>query len=442
MLNQIKKFIQQENLFSIDDKIVLTVSGGIDSMVLAHIFLELKADFMIAHCNFGLRGEDSDNDEKFVAQFAHQNNILFFTKKFDTLHFCEQHKITIQEGARKLRYEWFYEIAKEQKCDFIATAHHQDDNLETILLNIGRGTGFFGIKGILPKHNKRIRPLLNTTKEQIYQYAKQNNILWREDSSNEKIDYQRNQIRHQLVPIYHQISPNLVNSLGDTMERMRMAYHILEQNIQSTINLFVKKEGIYELLDMGKLKTTENPFFYFSEYLKKYNFFYQNAKKIWEKQPYKVGKIVYSNKGKNRLLMDRKYWIMAKKQVYQTYILEKNITEINIGNQILSINEISRPDDFKLPKNEVYLDIKKIQFPLIIRNYKNGEKFYPLGMKGKSQKMSDFLTNQKLSRFEKESTLILESEQKIAWVINHRASELYKCDKHTEKVLHLKFLEQ
>ncbi|TAE71456.1 MAG: tRNA lysidine(34) synthetase TilS [Bacteroidetes bacterium] len=439
MLNQIKKFIQQENLFSDTDKILLAVSGGIDSMVLAAVFLEINVNFIVAHCNFGLRAEDSENDETFVKNWAKQNNILFFTKKMDTLYFCEQYKMTIQEGARKLRYQWFEELSIQENCNFIATAHHQNDNLETILLNIGRGTGFFGVKGILPKHHKRIRPLLNVTKEQIYEYAKQNNILWREDSSNEKIDYQRNQIRHQLVPIYHQVSPNLHQSFSDTIERMRMAYFILEKNITETINTFVKKEEIYELIDMEALKNTENPFFYFSEYLKKYNFSYQLTKKIWENQPYQTGKIMVSNRGKNRLLIDRKYWIVAKKQQYQTYVIENNNCQIKIAEKILHIKEISKPENLKLPKNETYLDIKKIQFPFTIRNYKIGEKFCPLGMKGKSQKVSDFLTNQKLTRFEKENTLVIEINQKIAWIINQRVSEVFKCDENTEKVLHLIF---
>lgn len=437
MVNQIKKFIKKENLFSEQHKILVAVSGGIDSMVLVDIFLKIHQNFAIIHCNFGLRGEDSEQDELFVKNWAKQNNISFFSKKFETIQFCKAQKTTIQEGARKLRYEWFYEILTKENFDYIATAHHQDDNLETIFLNIGRGTGFFGIKGILPKHQKRIRPLLSITKKQMINYAKKNNIVWREDTSNEKLDYQRNQIRHQIMPIYHQICPNLVNSFADTIERMRGAYHILEKNIETTVNTFIHKEKNSEIINIEELTKIENAFFYFAEYLKKYNFSYQLCKKIWENQPYSTGKMIYSNKGNYRLLIDRKNWIVAKRQKKQLYYIENDTMILNINENQLTIKKINRPDSFKLLPNETYLDIEKIQFPLIVRNYFVGEKFYPLGMKGKSQKMSDFLTNKKLSRFEKENTLVIESNEKIAWIINQRTSELFKCDENTKEVLHI-----
>lgn len=429
-------FITREKLFFPSQKILLAVSGGVDSMVMCDLFLKSNWNFGVAHCNFQLRGEDSVADEEFVQNWCIKNKITFFSKKFDTKEYCRRHKIPTQEGARKLRYEWFETLLKEENFDFLAIAHHLEDSLETILLNLGRGTSFVGLRGILPKKDYKIRPLLFAYKEQIIAYAQKNDLEWREDKSNQTLDYQRNQIRDVLLPIYHQICPNLKGSLAESLERIRLADKVLAQKIDEIHQEISYKKNNQIIIDPNKLLVLNEKLFYFYELIKKFNFNYTDAKQILAKN-YAVGTIFENYQ--YQLLIDRKYWILQKKiKKIASFIIENEYTAIKINDFTLKIEKIRKPENLILPTNEAYFDSEKLSFPILIRPYQHGDYFLPLGMKGKKQKLSDFLTNLKLSRFEKETTLVMENKNKIAWVVGKRISEDFKCDENTSFVWHFK----
>ena len=220
MLKKFQNYIAAEQLFDLQDSVLLAVSGGMDSVVMAHLFFKAKFKFAIAHCNFGLRGEEADADEKFVKKLARKYKVPYFSEHFDTQAFADQEKISVQMAARVLRYEWFEKIRKEQQFQYLATGHHLNDMVETVLFNLTRGTGISGLHGILPKQDTLIRPMLFADKEMIYEYVVKNELLWREDSSNQSVKYQRNLIRNEIVPLLKNINPNLENTIRQTIEKV------------------------------------------------------------------------------------------------------------------------------------------------------------------------------------------------------------------------------
>ena len=425
MLNNFLRYINQKQLFESSQRILLTVSGGLDSVAMLHLFIEAKLNISIAHCNFGLRGPDSEQDEEFVQQLARKYNIPFFTKKFDTKIFAQSKGISTQMAARELRYEWFEEIRSQNNYDFIATAHHQDDNLETILLNLTRGTGLAGLHGILPKKNNIIRPLLFASRTDLEQYIHQNNLSWREDISNQSTDYQRNLIRQQVLPVLKSINPNVLEAIAKMANRVLAIEQFMEEQNQKLEAEIVKVFPDYVEIQYQKLLESpaqEERLFYF---LKSYDFQYHQVLNIWQARNGEVGKQFLSET--HSLTIDRQKFVVSKINFSSTINKELSV-------EIYTQESIS-PQTTATNKNEIFVDADLITFPLTVRKWKAGDWFCPIGMNGQRKKISDFLIDSKMPRPLKTAVMVLESNAQIVWVIGHRLDERFKVRDSTRCVL-------
>ncbi|WP_460189361.1 tRNA lysidine(34) synthetase TilS [Urechidicola sp. KH5] len=395
-------------------KVLATVSGGIDSMVLCDLLKKLNINFSIAHCNFNLRGEESDADEIFVAEWAKKNKIVFYRKDFDTKSYATNQKISIQMAARELRYTWFKELVTEHKFDFTATAHHQDDALETFIINLSRGTGINGLTGIQKQHNKIIRPLLPFSKETILRYAKSQNLKWREDQSNKDIKYLRNKIRHQITPNLKELNPQFLKNFEETTKHLEKSKSFIKNQINTIFKDVIESDSDVIKISLNKLNSYSDQEFILYEMLKTYGFTEWND--INHLISAQSGKVVYSKT--HRLLKDRESLLLSsKKQIEQK---DKSIFEISRGTKIIELPEFS----FNIsnsPKEEgINIATNKLIYPLVIRKKQDGDFFYPTGMEGK-KKISKYFKDQKFSLLEKEKTWVLvNGDGAVIWIINHR----------------------
>ena len=419
-------------------KILLTVSGGLDSMALLHLFHLSDFSVEVAHCNFNLRGEESNGDEQFVKDVCHSLNIPFHCKQFDTEKYTLTEGVSIQMAARDLRYAWFEEIRSANSIDFIATAHHQDDQIETVLLNLSRGTGLKGMHGILSLHNNLVRPLLFTDRKALESWISSNDLSYREDSSNASVKYSRNKIRHQVLPVLKEINPSLSKTFQENTQRFRAS----EQNLsflyeKQRENLFIQKGDEYHLV-LDELKKYPSPIDVVFHFIAEYGF--NDWKAIEQLLSAASGKMISSET--HLLLKDREVLVLRAKQTLalDSYLIEESVDSIEVP---LSM-EISSKDlnNFQLEKDpkQAALDFDKLSFPLELRKWKNGDVFHPLGMKGK-KKLSDFFIDKKMSLFEKENTWILCSDNQIVWVVGHRIDERFKLVENSQKVYLVKLNE-
>jgi len=430
-------------------KLLIAVSGGIDSVVLTHILHSLKFSIFLAHCNFQLRGKDSAKDEIFVTELAKQLKIPCATIKFDTENFAIEKGISTQMAARELRYNWFQEIMQENELDYIVTAHHKDDIIETVLINLTRGTGLDGLTGIPEINGSIVRPLLSFSRSEILIYATKNKIQWREDQSNSSIKYVRNKIRHKVVPFLKELNPNLLDTLTNTLENLKGSQQIVQDSIEKIreeITVVNNKEIHFNI---EKLKSLSNPKVYLYELLKAYKFTeWNDVTALLEAQS---GKQVFSET--HRLLKDRDVLILSKisnSKKTVAYQIPENTSKITVPIK-LKFKSIDIPFDTKNHQNKVFeelvfdkpntisINYNKLQFPLIIRKYEKGDYFFPIGLKGK-KKLSKFFKDEKMSLLEKENTWVLcTSDNSIIWVIGRRLDERFKVTKTTSKMLKVKF---
>jgi tRNA(Ile)-lysidine synthase len=438
MLNQFLDYIAENQLFTPKNRILLAVSGGVDSMVMLDLFAQTYFNFAVAHCNFGLRGADSDGDAEFVKQFAEKHKVLYFSHLFNTKEYADSQGISTQMAARDLRYAWFRELIAQEKFDFLATAHHQNDNLETILLNLLRGTGIAGLRGILPKQGKIVRPLLFATRKEIREYAAQNQIQWREDYSNWENKYRRNQLRNEIIPILKKINPNLDNSIQQTAERLRAIENIFKKQVEKTRKKIVKtSESVIYIAIEPLQKMTEGQI-QLAEILKTYQFHYQQSKEIWASLDKESGKVFESSD--YQLVKDRQQLVITPQKDNQTIDLEwqlaENQTELKTNFFELNIFQVSDLQGFIIPKNAetACLDLAKLQFPLQIRAWQAGDYFYPLGM-NQRKKISDFLIDLKIPLNLKKQIFVLTSQNEIVWVIGYRIDNRFKLTEKTHKIL-------
>ncbi len=441
MLSDFFRFIKEHKLFTSQDKILLGVSGGIDSMVLAHLFQKSDFEYAIAHCNFGLRGKESDEDERFVREYSEISGIPFFSKKFNTKAFAEKNGISVQMAARDLRINWFKELIRSNDYRYYATAHHNDDQIETFLINLIRGTGIRGLHGILPKSGKLIHPLLFTNRKEIENYSSENNIGFREDSSNKKTDYERNRIRHELLPVLNRISPGYRQTFKNNIERFRATEKIFNLHIKETWKSVAKEDGKETRISITSLHALEEVQLYLFEFLFPFGFNESDVQQIANALTGQPGKQFYS--GSHQLLIDRE-WIMIKAfskddKIQEEFFITKDQTIIS--NPInLEFKNFKKDKGFRINSNEFIcqLDANTLVFPLKIRKWKQGDFFYPLGMKGKKL-LSDYFTDRKFSLFQKEEIWLLTSSEKIVWVIGHRSDDRYKIKGSTENVLEVSY---
>jgi tRNA(Ile)-lysidine synthase len=428
MLNNFLSFLKKEQLFPSSQPILLAVSGGMDSVAMADVCHKANITFGIAHCNFQLRGTMSDEDEDFVRKLAQQYQVPFFVTHFDTISYAATHKLSIQVAARELRYRWFEEVRQANHFIATATAHHLNDSIETSLYNLARGTGIAGIRGILPKKNTIIRPLLFATREEISTYIQENKLSWREDASNADDKYRRNFIRHHIVPLFKELNPNLEQTFAQNFAHLRAMEQVWKEKIEAiTIQYTRRTEKEYTIHTTFFTDLAHFPISAFLfELLRAYHFNIHQVENIIRATN---GSVFYA--GKYVLLKTHTQLIVKQSNESEpnTYYLV-NATDDKVvfqGKKFSFAKQIMLPNFSANTLNTAYFNVKKLVFPLKIRCWQAGDSFKPFGMKGKTQKIQDFLTNKKLNTWEKSQVFILENgNQEIIWVVGHRIDERYK----------------
>jgi tRNA(Ile)-lysidine synthase len=442
MLKQFVAFIEKEKLLEKKNHILLTVSGGVDSIVMCDLFNKAAFSFGIAHCNFNLRGAESDGDKQFVEALAKKYKTLFWYKSFDTKPYSKKNKVSIQMAARDLRYEWMKKIATENGYNYIATAHHLDDSIETFFINLLRGTGIAGLQGIPLKQGTIIRPMLFATKKRILDYAASEKLSWREDSSNLADKYLRNNIRHHLIPSLKKLNAGFEKTIIKELSYFKDAAEIVKIFIEEKKREIVTQEGKNILLNIQKLRDSGYAETILHELLRAYDFTPETTELIAQRMYTTAGKKFLSRT--YRLIKDRDFLILTPhrtKEKKQCFLIESNQNEFRNNDIHLKVAVIfGNLELLKNKSNSVgYFDYDSLSFPLKIRKWKQGDVFYPLGMVGK-KKLSDFFIDNKLSLNDKENTYILESNGNIIWVLNQRIDNRYKVLKETNKILQISIL--
>lgn len=437
MLQAFKSYIKDSGLFEKSERILLAVSGGVDSIVMVHLFKDAGFNFGIAHVNFGLRGEESQGDEAFVQNFAEQIEVPFYVRHFNTKQYASQNKISIQMAARDLRYAWFEELLNEHGYRFIATAHHLDDQAETFFINVLRGTGISGMHGILPKQGKIIRPLMFTTREKIMSVAIDRNLAWREDRSNKSRKYLRNKLRLDVLSELYKINPLFSHKLNESITHLRDVESIYNSHIAGVTADLVQHTAEGILISIDWVYEYEPHDTYLFELLKPYGFTFSVVKEIVHSLDTFSGKVFYSHT--HRLLRDRENFIIQPLAELTEASFNKEIYSINrsasqmVDPIILDWHESDQVAELPMGKACIAcLDIEKLTFPLHLRKWEKGDWFMPLGLKGK-KKLSDFFINQKISLADKEKTWLLVSGEDIVWVVGKRIDNRFRITPKTRK---------
>ena len=431
MLQKFKNHLLHNFQFLKDKKLLLATSGGIDSMVMLHLFQQLESQIAIAHCNFQLRGVESFEDQKFIQDCADANAVPVYITQFDTTAFAEDYKLSTQVAARELRYNWFYELLETEEYDYILTAHHADDNLETFLINLSRGTGLDGLTGIPEQNENVVRPLLAFSQQEIEDYAKLNNIQWREDSSNASDKYVRNKIRHHLVPMLKELNSNFISSFQKTQNYLQEAKDMVDDAAIMVYQQVATQEDENISFDLNKLKKLPNYKSYLYQWLNEFGFTAWND--IYDLVESQSGKYVLSSD--YRLLKDRETLILSPVDFSvekQEYFIDANQTVVNVP---LNITFSPVADRTIVSNKTIFVDSNKLQYPLLLRRWNEGDQFQPFGMDGKSKKISKFFKDEKLSLLEKENTWLLCSNNRIVWIVGHRQDERFKIENTTKDIL-------
>lgn len=433
MLASFQNHLQQNFPFLWQKKIILAISGGIDSVVLAHLLHGLDIPFLMAHCNFQLRGEESEGDQRFVEALSHQLSAPLAVKRFETKAYGKAHGLNTQLAARVLRYEWFETLRKEKGYDYTLTAHQANDSWETFLINTSRGTGLKGLLGIPAQNGAILRPLLPFSREEIHAFATENHICWREDSSNSSDAYTRNKIRHHLSPILKEIHPLFFKNFEKTQSLLQLTYDFLQESIsQYRKECFTMGNPIVFLIE--KLRTHPHRRFLLHELLSAYGFTDVNALERFLQAS--TGKYLASDT--HRLLSNRGQWLIS--EIHETpspaFYLQETDQAIDFP-IALSWKKVSQA---KPPGAEViYIDKEKIQFPLCLRKRKEGDLFFPYGMGGQKKVLRKYFKDEKYSLYDKENQwLLTDSTDQILWVVGRRADERFRPTPHTKEILCIK----
>ncbi|RZT93510.1 tRNA(Ile)-lysidine synthase [Ancylomarina subtilis] len=431
MHRKLVRHIEKEELFNRNEKLLIAVSGGLDSVVLLHLLHKMEMDCVVAHCNFQLRGQDSDGDEDFVINLGKEYNFPVHSITFETTDYAKENGISIEMAARDLRYNWFETIRKENDCQYILTAHHADDVIETVLINLARGTGIHGLTGIKAKKGKLVRPLLPFTREEIKTYAEQNELEYREDYTNIQTDFVRNKIRHQVIPVLEEINPAIQKTMNENVRRFRDVEQIYNQDILKKRLSFVDQEEGRLLILIAGLKKLTSPVSHLYELLQPYGFHSRGIVNIIESLDSISGKMFYTEN--YQLLRDRDYLVLTEKgeKDFREYQLDKN-DRIELGECVFESKLFDRPLEFKFSTDPhvACFDADKLTFPLKLRKWKEGDMFHPIGMKGR-KKVSDYFIDNKFSLTDKENAWLLVSGEEIVWLVGHRMDDRYKITKDT-----------
>jgi tRNA(Ile)-lysidine synthase len=431
LLKRYIEFIKKENLFQSKDRLLLAVSGGVDSVVLCELCKQAGYDFIIAHCNFQLRGDESERDEQFVRSIGEKYEVEVLVKKFDTKQYIEATKKGIQEAARDLRYAWF----KELNCQWVLTAQHADDNIETLLMNFFKGTGINGLHGILPKQGKIIRPLLFARKDELRKFAEENNLKFVEDSSNDSNKYTRNYFRNKLIPDLQTVFPQVENNLLDNIQRFNEVEELYRQSVELHKKKLLEQKGAEVHIPVLKLLKTAPIATIVYEIIRDFGFTANQTNEVIALLQSETGKYIQSST--HRILKNRNWLIISPNQtsIATNILIEENDIKIEYANGILAIKKINN-DSFSINKPSLIaqLDAREIKFPLLLRKWKQGDYFYPLGM-NKKKKLSRFFIDRKLSLSQKENVWVVEMDKKIIWIVGLQIDNRFKVTDKTKELL-------
>jgi len=434
MQSRFVDFVQANNLIHSNDKVLLGVSGGIDSMLMLHLFYKAGFNFSVAHCNFSLRGEESDGDEQLVVRVCEEKGIKLHQIRFETEKFAIDNKLSIQVAARNLRYNWFNSLCDELGYNKIAIAHNRDDVTETVILNLTRGTGLKGLSGIKMVNGRVIRPLLDFSRNEIITYAKEHQIAFREDSSNSSVKYARNRIRHNVLPELEKINPSVKRSIAETARHVNEAWNLVEDyllKLKKEIVTFDNDKVLYNLQALLREKYSK---FFLLEELSQYGFSHDTVEQVSQSFQGQSGKVFYSST--HQLLHDREFLVLTeRKEVEKLIVRIDEDCELIDSPVNLKFHLINKTQFFDIPRNSeiASLDFDKLTFPLKLRLWNSGDKFMPFGMQ-QFKKVSDFLIDLKVSLVDKEKVYVLTSNNEIVWVVGMRIDNRFKVDDSTTKI--------
>ncbi len=451
MVREFQQYINKYNLIAEGDKLILALSGGIDSMVLADLLLKSKVEFVAAHCNFHLRGNESDGDDWFVRKFAEKRGIQCYVKHFETEKYAAKYGISIEMAARDLRYGWFEQLRQQLGYDKIAVAHHADDQAETFFINLLRGAGLNGLKGMKPQNGVIIRPLLWASREQIRKYAVENHIVWREDHTNVESVYLRNRIRNQLLPVFDELQPKARQGLYKSLEHLSAENELYRALLKEKLAQIVERDGEIQRLPYSVLSpsaggpstgsgTLDFTFQLLFEWLRQYGFNTDQCHFIHEAIGTGIG---------NQYCSPTHCVVIGREDLQLSEIKEKTDDEIliQIGEEeILSpihlcFSNLEKTPDFVIDKSSdvAQLDFDKLKFPLTLRHWQHADRFHPLGMKG-SKLLSDFFVDQKFTEYQKQNVwLLVSADGDILWAVGYRMDDRFKIGQDTKTVFECRF---
>ncbi|MFM9051097.1 MAG: tRNA lysidine(34) synthetase TilS [Bacteroidota bacterium] len=431
--------LRTNGLGSWGDRVLLGVRGGKDSVAMAHLFKESDVLFSIAHVNHSLRGKESDDDAVAVHRLSKKLKVKFHQLEADTKDFCKKHKLTLQEGARDLRYVWLEKIAEEHGYTSIATAHHLNDSIETFFINLIRGTGIHGLTGIPVRNRRIIRPLTFATRVEIEDYVSKNRLAYREDSSNLKDDYLRNRIRHQLIPLMEKLQPSFIEVMRGNLERLQLSRTLHDERLSDLSKKLIQRKNKCKVINLEEINDRPNPEELLHSLLKLEGFDTHEPEKLLVVG--KPGKRFRD--GDKEIIRDRHRLILQDIAIDaeepKTLKSAPGHLKFIEGKLYVGRQRYRVGSEKKLAKGQLMLDAEHVIFPLEIRKWRSGDRFRPLGMRN-HKKISDFLTDGKLSVSEKERTLVVLSAGEIICILGHRISENVKVTENTRNILLFRWL--
>ena len=437
MLQKFKQHLHQNFPFLEDSKLLIAISGGIDSVVLAHLCSQLNLNFSLCHCNFNLRGQESDDDEAFVTSLAKTLKTLVYTTSFETEKYATKNKVSIQVAARDLRYTWFYKLLDANQYDYVLTAHNTNDNLETFIINLTRGSGLEGFTGIPPVNQKSVRPLLAFSRDDITLFAIKNGIVWREDRSNASIKYVRNKVRHKIIPILKELNPHVLESFQNTIEYLNESQSIINDAVKNITAKVVSYENDVLKISCKEIDKLSNKKAYLYQLLQAYGFTaWNDIVDLISAQP---GKQVFSNT--HRLLKDRNFLILTtinkSQSIKGPILIDQKVSEITNPIKLT----IQNTDDYTSKnKEQIIIDKDLVNYPLSLKKWHHGDAMYPTGITG-SKKISQLFKDNKLSLLDKEKIWILaDAKDHIIWVIGLRQDRRYLANKTSKNRLKISYL--
>ncbi|WP_143306753.1 tRNA lysidine(34) synthetase TilS [Chitinophaga vietnamensis] len=436
LLTHLVEYIREQRLFDPSQKVLLAVSGGVDSTVMAHLFKAAGFAAGLAHCNFQLRGTESLRDERFVQELAATLGLPFFHTRFDTSAYADEHHVSIQVAARELRYQWLENIRQEQGYDYIATAHHLQDSVETALMNFAKGTGIAGLHGILPRQERIIRPLLFAEKDTLLAYAMLHRLSYVEDSSNITDKYTRNFFRHQVIPRIQEIYPGAVKNMAATIQRLKEAEILYQQSLAQYRKKLLVQSGNTWMIAVRKLQHVAPLQTIAWELLRCFGCSPAQTEQVLALLHSESGR--YVETATHRIVRNRAWLLITPVQTSAAplLVIDQAPAHLHFEGGQLQIRLLERATAGSIPAaaDIAWLDAAKVRFPLILRKWKTGDYFYPLGMP-KKKKLSRFFIDQKLSLPQKENVWVLESEKRILWVVGMRIDDRFKISAGATQVL-------